>query len=263
MHLTPWVQRLLITNVAVYLLSTGSPLIRLNFGFIPSEVLARPWTVITYMFLHADMTHLIFNMIGLFFFGPRLEGRLGGRGFLWLYFLAGIGGAVLTFIFDRNVLMIGASGAVYGIVAGFAYLWPKERIYIWGVLPIEAWLLAVLAVGASLYSGITGGGNIAHFAHLGGLAFGYGYVKWKTVETEIRKKNWRDGKLADKPTVPTKKPLRHKRNGSHRWENISTAGLHKLNREEIDALLDKISAEGVESLTESERDFLDRMSNAN
>lgn len=262
MYLTPWVQRLLVTNVVVYLLSSGSPLIRLNFGFIPNEVLARPWTLITYMFLHADMMHLLFNMVGLFFFGPRLETRLGGKGFLWLYFLAGIGGALLTFIFNRNVLMIGASGAVYGIVAGFAYLWPKERIYIWGVLPVEAWLLALFAVGASLYSGITGGGNIAHFAHLGGLAFGYGYVRWKTAATEIRKKNWRAGKLADTNTGPIKAQRAPKRAQTHRWQNISTEGLHKLNRDEVDALLDKISAEGVESLTESERDFLDRISRA-
>lgn len=260
MYLTPWVQRLLITNVVVHLLASGSPLVRYNFGFIPSQVLERPWTLITYMFLHGDMMHLLFNMVGLFFFGPRLESRLGGKGFLWLYFLAGIGGAFLTFIFDRNVLMIGASGAVYGIVAGFAYLWPKERIYIWGVLPVEAWLLAMFAVGASLWSGITGGGNIAHFAHLGGLAFGYGYVRWKTVETALRKKQWREGKLADKNTGPAKRPRAPRRAQSHRWENMSTAGLHKLNREEVDALLDKISAEGVESLSESERDFLDRMS---
>ena len=257
MYMTPWVQRLIVTNVAMYLLSQGSPLVR-SLAFIPSQVFARPWTVITYMFLHAGFMHLLFNMLFLFFFGPRLESRLGGRSFLWLYFLSGIGGAVLTFAFDRNVAMIGASGAVLGIVAGYAYLWPKEQIYIWGVLPIEAWLLAVLAVMASIWFGITGGGNTAHFAHLGGLAFGYGYVRWKVVQTEIRKKRWREGKGAN-PTKSIPVPKIPRREAASRWQNIRTEGLHKLNRDEIDSLLDKISAEGVGSLTPDERAFLDRM----
>ncbi len=258
MHMTPWVQRLLAANVVVYLLQQGSPMVR-NFAFIGSYALERPWTAVTYMFLHAGFTHLLFNMLGLFFFGPRLEGRLGGRSFLWLYFLSGIGGAVLTFFFDRNVAMIGASGAVLGIVAGYAYLWPRDQIYIWGVLPVQAWLLAVIAVMASIWYGITGGGNVAHFAHLGGLVFGYGFVRWKDLQSAIRKKNWREGKgVGD--TKPTSSPRAPKRAVAERWKNIRTEGLHKLNRDEIDSLLDKISAEGVDSLTESERAFLDRMS---
>ncbi len=259
MYMTPWVQRLLIANVVVHLLAT--PSIKYAFAFVPRLVFSQPWTVVTYMFLHADFMHVFFNMFMLFFFGPRLEQRLGGRGFLWLYFLSGIGGAALTFAFDRNVSMIGASGAVYGIVAGFAYLWPRERIYIWGVLPVEAWLLAMFAVGASLWSGITGGGNVAHFAHLGGLAFGYGYVRWKALQTQVRKKRWREGKdVGNSESRSTSWGA--KREVAPNWKNIKTEGLHKLNRDEVDALLDRISADGVQSLTDEERAFLDRMADS-
>ena len=77
-------------------------------------------------------------MIGLFFFGPRLESRLGSRGFLLLYFVSGLGGAVFSLLFAREAAVVGASGAVFGVLLGFAMFWPRERIYIWGVLPVQA-----------------------------------------------------------------------------------------------------------------------------
>ena len=186
--MTPWVKRLLIANLVMFFVSGTSPglandlafypwLRHPTWGLVPGLVL-RPWTAFTYMFLHAGMWHLFGNMIGLFFFGPRLEARLGSNGFLWLYFLSGLGGAVFSLAFGPGNPVIGASGAVYGILLGFALVWPRERIYIWGVLPIEAWLLATLLIAFSLWSGLTGTqGNIAHFAHLGGLAFGFVYLK--------------------------------------------------------------------------------------
>ena len=74
----------------------------------------------TYMFLHAGLAHLLFNMIGLFFFGPRLESRLGFKGFLLLYFLSVLGGAVFSLVFAREAAVVGASGAVFGVLLGFA-----------------------------------------------------------------------------------------------------------------------------------------------
>ena len=138
----------------------------------------RPWTALTYTFLHADFMHLLFNMIGLFFFGPRLEERLGGRDFLILYFGSGMGGAILSFIFAPASAVVGASGAVFGVLLGFAYFWPRENIHIWGVIPIQARWLAILLVAVSLYFGFSSGrSSIAHFAHLGGLVLAFGYLK--------------------------------------------------------------------------------------
>src|SRR5687768_5462619 len=92
----------------------------------PFAVLQRPWGVLTYMFVHAGFAHLFFTMIGLYFFGPRLESRLGSRSFLTLYLLAGLGGAVFSFVFSREAGVVGASGCVYGVLLGFAMFWPRE-----------------------------------------------------------------------------------------------------------------------------------------
>lgn len=257
--MTPWVQRLLIANAIMFFV-TGGGASRLAFelAFLPQAALVRPWTIVTYMFVHAGFMHLLFNMIGLFFFGPRLESRLGSRGFLTLYFMAGIGGALFSFVFERGVPIVGASGAVYGIIAGFAHFWPRDRIYIWGILPVEAWLLAVFMVFASLWSGIQGGGNVAHFAHLGGLALGYAYVRWTDLRSGIRKKRWQEGK--GPPRRGPAAPPRGSRKAPDRWSAIRKDGMHQINRDEIDALLDKIGKHGIDSLTPEERAFLDRMS---
>ena len=246
--MTPWVQRLLIANVAMYFVTMASSQLMSLLAFYPPWALLRPWTLITYMFLHAGISHLLFNMIGLFFFGPRLEDRLGSRGFLWLYFLSGIGGAVFSLVFARDAAVAGASGAVYGILLGFALYWPRERIYIWGVLPVEAWLLATLLVFGSLYAGInpTGASRTAHFAHLGGLAFAFAYLKMLELRTGAAKRTTKRGIVGDRTDVA-------------RWEGISIDSLHEMNREEVRVLLAKAEADGVASLSPSEREFLERM----
>ena len=182
--MTPWVTRLLVTNVIVFLVLPYGSLPYALFTLFPPAVVGldqvfipampfRPWTLFTYMFLHAGFMHLLFNMIGLFFFGPRLEARLGSKGFLGLYFLSGLGGAAFSFVFSFNAFIVGASAAVYGIIIGFAMYWPRELIYIYGVVPVQARWLATFVVVISLYSGISGSdGGTAHFAHLGGLAVG-------------------------------------------------------------------------------------------
>jgi membrane associated rhomboid family serine protease len=126
--MTPIVRQLLLANVIVaVLVQMRAPLY--DFAFVPAYVLQRPWTLVTYMFLHGGFMHLLFNMIGLFFFGPRLEVRLGSRHFLGLYFTAGIVGALLhmasAFAAGSSgpyVPMVGASGAVFGILLAFARL---------------------------------------------------------------------------------------------------------------------------------------------
>lgn len=265
--MTPWVLRLLIANVVCYLFLAppGSPLYHL-LTLYPPAVLGldrlylpgipfRPWTVVSYMFLHANAGHILFNMIGLFFFGPRLEMRLGGRGFLALYFISGLGGALLSFPFAFGAPVVGASAAVYGVLLGFAYYWPREHIYIWGILPVQARWLAVFLVAGSLYSGFSGSqSGVAHFAHLGGLAAGFAYLSLR---------DWRIGK--------DKRAFRHKvqhtpsmdvseRETRHRWASIHLDGLHELNRAEVQDLLAKVEASGVRSLSLEERSFLDRMS---
>lgn len=252
--MTPWVKRLLVANVVMFLLTASAPVLYSLLALVPMAVVSRPWTPVTYMFLHAGLGHLFFNMIGLFFFGPRLEERLGSRDFLWLYFLGGIGGAAFSFFFAPQYPVVGASAAVYAVLLAFAMFWPRERIYIWGVLPVEAWLLAALLVLGSLWSGISGASSgVAHFAHLGGLAFGFVYLKVR---------DWRRGaprrefqRKVETPVVGVSE-----RSSLKRWKDIDVASLHRINREEVEVLLRKVDHGGIKSLSPEERAFLDRMS---
>ena len=121
-------------------------------------------------------------MLALFFFGPRVEERLGARRFLTLYFLSGISGAALSFVFSPTAAIIGASGAVFGVELAFARFWPRVPIYIWGVLPIEArWMIVGMTV-LTLYGASSGGGGIAHFAHLGGFLGAFIYLRFLECE---------------------------------------------------------------------------------
>lgn len=254
--MTPWVLRLLLANVAVFFLTAAQPMLGRMLAFVPALALSRPWTAVTYMFVHAGMAHLLFNMIGLFFFGPRLEERLGSRGFLILYFLSGLGGALFSFLFEPRAAVVGASGAVYGVLMAFAYYWPRENIYIWGVLPIQARVLAFFLVAVSLYSGISGSqGGTAHFAHLGGIALGLGYLKFR----EWRQERERKKRKVELPNsaYDARKVKDHR--AADRWRAIPLNRLHELNREEVEALLRRIDEEGVQSLESDERAFLDRM----
>jgi membrane associated rhomboid family serine protease len=256
--MTTWVKRLLIANIAMYFVSASVPMVYSMMVLYAPQVVLRPWSLVTYMFLHGGMGHLIFNMIGLYFFGPRLEGRLGAKAFLWLYFLSGIGGALFHLIFGSLAPVVGASAGVYGVLLGFAMYWPREKIYLWMILPVEAWLLATILVIASLYSGInpSSGSSTAHFAHLGGLAFAFAFLKW-----------WEWNKGASQRAFQTQlhpdatpKGMVGDRVAAARWKSISVDGLHELNREEVVRLLSKVDGDGAATLTASERQFLDRMS---
>jgi membrane associated rhomboid family serine protease len=225
------------------------------FVLVPAAIIYRPWSVITYMFLHADLWHLFFNMLALFFFGPRLEARLGSRSFLFLYFVSGITAAVVSIPFTPNVPIIGASGAVFGVLLGFARYWPKALIYIWGVIPIQArWLVAILAV-MSLWFGSTGSNaGIAHFTHLGGFLGGFLYLKWA---------EWRSPARQFQRKARAATPRRSGVTDLKRWRSISRDDIHPVNREELDRILDKISAHGLDSLTPDERAFLERFATKN
>ncbi len=251
--MTPWVLRLIVANVAVFLVTMSAPLLSRALAFVPAWILYRPWTLFTYMFVHAGIWHLAFNMLGLFFFGPRLEARMGSRHFILLYFLSGLVGGLLS-LTTPNVAIVGASGAVFGVLYGFAHYWPHERIYIWGVLPVPARGMVIGLAVISIYFGITGGGNIAHFAHLGGFAGGWGYLRWFGV---------RKGRFKKKaePQAPStlEKVSGKARREEQRWSNIDLDSLHEVNREEVERLLRKVEESGTSSLTPSERDFLNRM----
>lgn len=255
--MTPWVLRILIANLAVFVVIQTSPGLYRDLAFFPPVALYRPWTVVSYMFLHADFGHLFFNMLGVFFFGPRLEMKLGGTIFLRFYLAAGIGGAVFQALFATAAPMVGASGAVYAVLVGFAYYYPRETILLFPIpIPIQAWVLVTAYVVLSLFNGVTGGqAGIAHFAHLGGAAVGFAFLKvweWRrgsakrSFQSRMRPEKAGAGFVGDRMSVA-------------RWKGIAIESLHELNREEVRRLLAKVTAHGAKALTDSEREFLDRM----
>lgn len=250
--MTPWILRLILANVAVFLLTASSPQVVDPFVLVPAEGWYRPWTFITYMFLHGGFGHLFFNMLSLFFFGPRVEDRLGGRAFLGLYFCSGIMGALLSLVFTPHAAIIGASGAVFGVLLAYAWFWPRDQMLIWGIIPIEARWMVLIMTAMSLYGARGGGGGIAHFAHLGGFLGGFLFLK--LLERTSGAERFRRRNRVSAPRLETMG------GALERWKKIRRDQLHEINREELDRVLDKISASGIGSLTPGEREFLDRFS---
>lgn len=249
--MTTWVRRLIAANAAVFVLTYLSPMTGRLLAFIPQLVLYMPWTPITYMFVHAGLAHIFFNMLALFFFGPPVEHRLGARRFLWLYFLSGLGGAALSFVFSPATPIVGASAAVMGVMFAFARYWPREKILLW-IIPVEAWLAVVIMSAIAMFGATSGfEPGIAHFAHLGGIAGGWVYLAVSDRLSPARKFK----------QMATPARTRATPQDAQRWATIPRDGLHPVNREELDRILDKISRSGLASLTVDEKAFLDRFVN--
>jgi membrane associated rhomboid family serine protease len=259
--ITPWVKRLLIANAVVFVITLAFPALVRLLAFVPAEILLRPWTPFTYMFVHASFFHLFFNMLALFFFGPPLEERWGGPEFLKFYLITGFSGAALSLLFP-NQAIVGASGAIYGIMVAFAINWPDNPIYIWGIFPIKAkWLVGGL-VAFSLFASVGGGtgSGIAHLAHLGGalaaflyLRSAFGPSQWGAATSKPRRpRQWKV--LSSAGETKEKEPVKPKR--------APAPGAADMNRslDEVDRILDKISSEGLSSLTAEERSMLDEAS---
>jgi len=241
---TPWVLRILIATVLTFFVQQTVPGATSLLYLVPTQVLARPWTIVTYMFLHAGFGHIFWNMLGLYFFGPRVESRMGSQRFLTLYLVSGVVGALFSVLLAPRNPILGASGAVLGVLMAFARFWPRERLYIWGVLPIEArWLVIIYA--AIDIMGFNGFGRlgVANVAHLGGFAGALLYLLFLE-----RRQGARRFQQAATPRVAE--------SALGNWRNVDRGSIHAVNREEVDRILDKISASGLASLTPQERQFL-------
>ena len=240
--MTPWVLRLLIANVVMFFVQQTVPGATSLLMFVPSQVLVHPWTIVTYMFLHGGFGHIFFNMLALYFFGPPVEQRLGGNRFITLYLISGIVGALFSIVL--GVPVIGASGAVMGVSLAFAKFWPRQQVLIWGVLPIEArWLVMIYAAIDILGFAGYGTRGIANLAHLGGLAGALLYLLYLE-----RRQGARRFKATATPKVSD--------TALGGWQKVDRNSIHAVNRDEVDRILDKINASGINSLTPQERQFL-------
>lgn len=267
--LTPWVKRLLAANFAVFLVVSVLGLVPFpwvvdTLGFSTSAVLRHPWSPVTYMFVHANQFgHIFFNMLILFFFGPSLERAWGGREFLKFYLLCGVGAALTSVLLYRwigSVSIIGASGALMGVLLAFAMSWPDARVLLWFVIPVKVKYLVGVMIVLDLYatrSALSGdsGGGVATWAHLGGAATAWIYLKHgDRIENRLRRMDPRRARLGverGRPVSSEGGKAAKRRKGRH----VDGDTL-----DEVDRILDKIRDSGIESLTAKERAYLDEMS---
>lgn len=177
----PVIKTLIIINVAVFI---AQALLDTRVGltyFLALHPLSSPgfgsYQMLTHMFTHGGLFHILFNMYALWMFGRQLENIWGGKRFIAFYFMCGVGAAVLHLIVQHysggDSLAVGASGAVMGIFAAYAYLFPNDRLVIFPIfIPIKAKWAMLGLMAFDLFGGIAGRDNIAHFAHLGGAITG-------------------------------------------------------------------------------------------
>ena len=185
--LTPVVRALIIANAAVFVLQmldglAGGMGFLASFGLQPAAVTGRffLWQLVTYLFLHGGFFHILFNMFVLWMFGGELERTWGGREFLRFYFVCGIGAGISTVVADPDSVIptIGASGAIYGLLLAYGLLFPTRIIYLYMIIPMPAKYFVILIGAIAFMASLRAPGDgVAHIAHLGGMVFGYLYLR--------------------------------------------------------------------------------------
>jgi membrane associated rhomboid family serine protease len=290
-RMTPAVQWLIAANVGVYFVQLtlfGGDSVFGALGLDPSRFPATWWTIATYMFVHAGLWHIAFNMLSLWMFGPRIEQVWGARAFVYFYLWCGIGGGITHLLFAGNARLVGASAAIMGVLLAYALRWPDDEVYIFGVIPMKTkWLVLWLAV-INLAMGVSsmkGGSGVGWFAHLGGLAFGWVYLRVSAFGGLDNFRRW-VSPVPDEPedafrAVPRTRP-RNRDRGERSDTGIDEVvaksnaiaarparptALSRANNdvpqqsaEKLNTVLDKISKHGIESLTSEEVRVLEEMS---
>jgi len=177
------------------------------FGLIPLMVWKKYflWQLFTYIFLHGGFSHILFNLLALWMFGGELENYWGSKKFLFYFLFCGIGAGICTVVFTpyQFIPVIGASGAIYGILLAFAWLFPNRPILIYFLFPIPAKYFVIIFGLIELLSSMEGtGGGVAHLTHLGGLVFGFFYLTYPMIRQKIRreyfKRKWSQRGPGDK-----------------------------------------------------------------
>ena len=232
---------LVIINVGMYLLQmiTASQLDMIRFFGLSAETIwPLIWQPITYMFMHGGVWHVAINMFVLWMFGMELEKIWGKNEFLKYYFVTGIGAGIIWLLFNiggSNAILIGASGAVYGILIAYGLMFPNRTVYVYFLFPVKVkWF--ILFIGAITFISSMGtGSNISHLTHLSGMLIGYLYLRfsdhWRNIMFNFRKK------IVE---------LKSMQKGKDNQQKMKL-------QQEVDMLLDKANTCGWENLTEEEQ----------
>ena len=208
------VKWIIIANVAMFVISEFFPAVIDYFGLSPAAVFERGWIwqLGTYLFLHADVMHILLNMLGVWMFGVTLERRWGTQFFAKYYAVTGLGGGAAALLLSLLPLdatapaygatTIGASGALFGLLLAFALYYPHQPILLMLLFPIPARIFVMIFGGIALLYTFRGGGGISHAAHLGGLVAGYLYLRGGrggiSAEIKYRYLKWKMNRLRRK-----------------------------------------------------------------
>jgi membrane associated rhomboid family serine protease len=291
-RMTRSVQALLALNVAMLFLQWAVVSDADAFavlGFQAGSLQRTLWSALTYMFVHYGVWHLALNMYALLAFGPRLESAMGTRAFTLYYLWCGLGGAVTHMLFVRTGLLVGATAGVLGVMFAYWQQWPDEEVALFGVIPMRPWTMIVLLGGAIMALGtigagvpVAGGVRLAYVAHVGGMAFAWLYMRTPPAAS-IERLRQRISPAPDYPqdeTPPRAIPRTLPRARTQRDDvdeivakskavaaqqqrpvtrSVATPALAPRAEVagELDRVLDKISLQGLESLTPTERAVLD------
>ena len=288
-RLTPAVQWLIAINIAIYFLQLtlfGDQNTAHALAFERYDLTERPWTIFTYMFVHKGFVHLAVNMYMLFLFGPRVERAWGSGKLAGYYVWCGLGGCFVHAWLVHSGALMGASAAIYGVMLAYAVRWPDEELTLFPLVFISLkvrWLVMLLAafnLGMGLYVSGSGGGDVAYFAHLGGFASGWLYLWMSSSVPSIDRLRQRMSQVPDVSdetprAIPRSQPRSRERaqeideivarsNAMSAKRPPSQISLStkfgKKKADELNLVLDKISRQGLESLTSDERRLLEEMS---
>jgi membrane associated rhomboid family serine protease len=249
----PAIKWLLITNAAMFVLPrvlfSDLDIFHHYFGLVPALVWSKfyIWQLVTYMFLHGSFWHILMNMFILWMFGSELERNWGSKEFTKFYFIAGIGAGIVNVLFSALrpstgfIPIIGASGAIYGILVAYAMLFPERYVYVYFMIPVKVKYLVIFLVALEFFSTYQSDG-VAHFAHLGGALVGFLYLRY---EVRWKLRRW---SLADLYNRVKAEALAKKRE----------EGMKLM--DEVDAILDKINQVGYDNLTKREKKILEKAS---
>jgi len=241
------------------------------------RIITQPWSIITYMFLHEGILHILFNMLFLYWFGLLVQEFIGSRKLANLYILGGISGALLYvimynfapfFMEQRDIaLMLGASAGVYAVVVGAATLSPNTTFNLILLGPVRIKYIAIFYVVIA-FANSTGSNAGGELAHLGGAALGYFYITLLRKGTDLGKPVQAVGLFFEKlfSTRPNVKVTYRKKNPPYRSEPLKkedkkTNAGNATTQEEIDKILDKIAEKGYDSLSKEEKRKLFEYSN--
>ena len=244
-YFTDAIKVLIGLNLLLYVFKTISygkvDLVQI-LGLSPETIWPLIWQPLTYMFVHGDFWHVAINMLVLFLFGSELENIWGRHGFIKYYLITGIGSGLVWLVFQSfstvSAYLIGASGAVYGILTAYGLLFPNRIVYIYFLFPVRVKWFVIILGAVAFFSSLGSHSNISHLTHLSGMVIGFSYLRFNS--------QWRRMIFSVRKQILEKKL---KREESRQNKKIML-------QKDVDHLLDRINQVGYDGLSDSEKSRL-------